>query len=135
MCASLADIAQRATHPLIEPQCSTNDDCDGVYCELDIFGARFYLEVVVLPCQNALSVLVEDSSRQVLYSSVFDRTETRLVQISGFSLPIEVRITPHDYSMDVQVIKKQYCNNWCVKKKQLKARNKLYLFLLCKKHK
>lgn len=112
MCASLADLAQQATHPLIEPRCSTNDLCDGIYCELDIFGSRYYLEIVVLPCQNALSILVEDSSRQVLYTSVFNRTETRSIQIGIFSLPTEVRITPYNYSMDIQVkkkIKKQYC--------------------------
>ena len=103
MCDSLADLAQRATHPLIEPQCSTNQRCDGVRCELDILGTVYFLETVVLPCQNALSLLVEDSSGGVLHSSVFNRSETRSLQIGIFSLPTEVVILHHEYSMDIQV--------------------------------
>ena len=103
MCSSLADLAQRATHPVIEPQCSTNERCDGVYCELDIFGAVYYLEVVILPCQNAISILVEDSSRQVLHTSVFNRNETRSISIGLIPLTTEVVIIPYEYSMDVRV--------------------------------
>jgi hypothetical protein len=103
MCSSLTDVAQQATHPGIEPECSTNDDCDGVYCELDILGARYYLEIIVLPCQNALDVLVEDSSRRVLHADVYDRNETRFFSIGIVPLSNEVIIIPYEYSMDVQV--------------------------------
>ena len=103
MCSSLADVAQVATHPVIEPECSTNDNCDGVYCELDILGLRFYLEVIVLPCQNALDVLVEGSSRQVLHSEIYNRNETRSFTIGIISMTVEVVIIPREYSMDVQV--------------------------------
>ena len=103
MCDSLADLAQRATHPSIEPECSTNERCDGVLCELDIFGTVYYLEIIVLPCQNALALLVEDSSGGVLHTSVFNRTETRSLSIGILSLPTEVVIDPREYSMDIQV--------------------------------
>ena len=103
MCSSLADVAQVATHPVIEPECSTNDNCDGVYCELDILGLRFYLEVIVLPCQNALDVLVEGSSRQVLHSEIYNQNETRSFTIGIISMMVEVVIIPREYSMDVQV--------------------------------
>ena len=104
MCDSLADAAEGATHPLIEPRCFTNERCDGVRCELDIFGTIYFLEVVILPCQNALALLVEDSSLQVLHTSVFNRTGTRNIQVGIVTVEAEVVIVPHDYSMDVQVI-------------------------------
>ena len=103
MCSSLTDVAQQATHPGIEPECSTNDACDGVYCELDIFGARYYLEIIVLPCRNAVDVLVENSARQVLHEDVYDRNETRSFFIGFIPVTIEAIIIPYEYSMDIQV--------------------------------
>ena len=105
MCDSLRDLADQATHPGIQPECSTNELCDGVRCEFDIFGAVYYLEIIVLPCQNAVSLLVEDSSRQVLHISVFNQTATRPIPIGFLTLQTEVFIVPHDYSMEVQVAK------------------------------
>ena len=103
MCDALGHLAEQATHPGVEPECSTNDLCNGVLCELNIIGAVYYLEIIVLPCQNAVSLLVEDSSRRVLHMSVFNQTATRPIPIGFLTLQTQVILVPHNYSMEVQV--------------------------------
>ena len=104
LCDSLADLAEQATHPLVEPECSTNELCNGVRCELDIFGSVYYLEIMIDSCESAVEVLVEDSQGQVLHSSTFNQTETKTLQIGSLSLPTEVVIVKHNYSMELQVL-------------------------------
>ena len=72
-------------------------------CELDIFGTVYYLEIVILPCRDVFSLLVEDSSRQVLHSSEFSQNATRPIQVGFFTLHSEVLIVKRNYSMDIQV--------------------------------
>ena len=104
MCEALTELADLATHPLLdEDDCMTNEACDGVRCELNVFGLVFYLEFVIESCIGAVNLLVEDSSGNVLHSSEFNQTDTRPIQVGPYTLQSEVIIENQDYSMEVQV--------------------------------
>ena len=103
MCTSLQDLADKAGGTAIEPSCQTNDQCDGVICELDIFGSVYYLESIILPCQYAVDVVVRDSQRQALFTSLYNRTETHTINLGIISTSLYVEIVPHLYSMEVSV--------------------------------
>ena len=108
MCQSLQDLAAQAvqvggTNFNIEPECQTNQECNGVVCELDIFGSVFYLETIILPCDYAVDVVVRDSERQAIFMSVYNRTEIHMISIGIFTTSLYVEIVPHPYSMEVSV--------------------------------
>ena len=103
MCESLSDLADVATHDALEPECSTNERCDGIRCEIDIIGFVYYIEIIVNSCDSSLSLLVEDSGRNVLHRSEFNQTATKPIQVGILSLQTEVTIVKHDYSMEVEV--------------------------------
>ena len=104
MCESLEDFASIIQSPF-EHDCVTNSDCNGIRCELDIFGNVFFIDAIVLPCivPPAIEVLVENSQREILSAVVFNRTDEKTIMILGTSLPLDVIIVHHEYSMDIQV--------------------------------
>ena len=93
---------------MVEHDCTANTDCDGMICELDVFGTVYYLETLLLSCEEppAVDVVVEDDEHKALFASQFNRTGTYELVISGFRLPLSVVIEHHDYSMDVEVCPK-----------------------------
>ena len=105
MCQSLQDLAAQAVQADIdiEPECQTNQECNGVVCELDIFGSVYYLESIILPCDYAVDVVVRDSQRQAIFMSVYNRTEIHMISIGIFTTSLYVEIVPHPYSMEVSV--------------------------------
>ena len=103
MCQSLQNLSTRAGGSDLEPECQTNPECNGIVCELDIFGSVFYLETIVLPCDYAVDVVIRDSQRQPTFMSVYNHTETHTISIGSFSAPLYVEIVPHPYSMEVYV--------------------------------
>ena len=103
MCQSLQNLSTRAGGSDFEPECQTNPECNGIVCELDIFGSVFYLETIVLPCDYAVDVVIRDSQRQPTFMSVYNRTEIHTVNIGSFSAPLYVEIVPRPYSMEVYV--------------------------------
>ena len=103
MCSSLQDLAAKAGGTEIEPECRTNNQCNGVICELDIIGSVYYIESIILPCQYAVDVVVRDSQRQAIFMSVYNRTETHSISIGILTTSLYVEIVRHAYSMEVSV--------------------------------
>jgi len=109
MCSSLETLATAAEsiHPSIESDCVTTRGCTGVRCGLVIATAfRYDIEMVVLPCDDALTFLIEDSAFGV---DVFQRrfngpTSVNVpITILVFTFQLEMTIEVGDYSMTVQV--------------------------------
>ena len=104
-CESLEGLAEEIDFPL-EHNCTTNEDCDGVRCEFDIFNTVYHLETVLLSCEDppALAMVVEDVNNQPLRVTNFSRTGVySLGMIRGFNVPLSIMMVHHPYSMDVEV--------------------------------
>ncbi len=106
MCSSLQALALRANdlHPQIESDCTTTRNCTGVRCAIHV-DVVYYVEVVVLPCNNAISFLVEDQYLDTLEADTFQGpgNATRVIVIAGFPFVVEVDIIVQPYSMITQV--------------------------------
>ena len=104
MCASLRSLATRIDSPL-EHDCVTigNPACNGVRCELDVFGSVFYVETIVLPCTNSVELVVRDSNMEAIHTDVFNKTEVRVIMVDILPLLVDVEITVKPYSMLVRV--------------------------------
>ena len=103
MCSSLQDLANKAGGTLIEPECFTNQQCNGVTCEVDIIGNVFYLESIILSCTYAVDVVVRNSQRQPLFMTVYNRTEAHVIGLGSISTNLYVEIVRYPYSMEVSV--------------------------------
>lgn len=109
MCSSLTSLATdtNGIHPLVETNCITTRDCTGVRCELSIngLGTSYYIEVVIIPCENAIEFLVEDQNLEALAADRFQGpgNTSMPISIAGFVFNAEVTIIVHPYSMTVQV--------------------------------
>ena len=104
MCSSLDDLAGLAVHSVVEPDCRTNTDCNGIRCELDFGILLYYVELVVLPCENATELVIEDRNLQPLHATNFtSQTGTQSFTINGLPLTARAVIEVFDYSMVVQV--------------------------------
>lgn len=103
MCDSLAVLAETADHHVFSPECATNEACDGIRCSLLVLGTTYYIEVIVLPCNNSAQVVVEDANLNHLESAVFAGNETRRLTVQGYPIDVTTVIIPREYSMEVQV--------------------------------
>ena len=103
-CQSLEELAEK-THSPLEHSCATNENCDGVRCELDVFDTVYYLESILLSCEEppAVDVVVENEQNEPLYAFQFNRTGSYDLVISGLELNVYAVIVHHAYSMDVAV--------------------------------
>ena len=103
-CESLRDLASVIQSP-IEHDCYNTSNCDGIRCELDIFGAVYYVEIVVLFCAKptAIEVLVEDESFQPLSESIFNETSQQVIMVAGVNVVIDATIIHHEYSIEIEV--------------------------------
>ena len=88
---------------MYEPFCNTNENCDGIRCQLRIVGSTFYVEIVVLPCENAIDLRVEDGSFAVLHTTRFTQSGLRTIVIRGISLQVNGTIIARDYSLLIGV--------------------------------
>ena len=104
MCDSLEEFASLIQSPF-EHDCSTNSNCSGIRCELDIFGNVFFIDANVLPCMvpPAIEVLIENAQHEIISATVFNRTEEKAIMVAGTSLPLDAVIIHRSYSMDIQV--------------------------------
>ena len=103
MCSSLQDLASRAGGTLIEPECHTNNRCDGMVCEIDVFGNIFFIETIILPCIYAVDVVIEDEQGQPTFMTVYNQTDTHVIDLGIFSTNLYVVIIRHAYSMEISV--------------------------------
>ena len=104
-CESLEGLAESIDAPL-EHDCMTNEDCDGVRCEFDLFGTVYHLETLLLSCEDppALALVVEDVDDQPLHVANISGTGVySLGVVRGFTVPLSVMMVHHPYSMDVTV--------------------------------
>ena len=104
MCESLEDLAD-IIHSPFEHDCSTTPNCDGVHCELDVFGNVFFIEAIALSCTNppAAEVIVQNSLGQNLFVGIFNRSEQRDIVILGTRITVDVIVVHRDYSVDIEV--------------------------------
>ena len=104
MCESLEDLADIIQSPF-EHDCSTTPNCDGVHCELDIFGLILYIETIVLPCANppALEVIVQNSQRQNIFGAIFNTSGQRDIVVLNTRMTVNSIIVHRSYSMDIEV--------------------------------
>ena len=108
MCESLQTLASESekVHPVYESNCQITQGCRGVRCQLDIAAFLVYfVELVVLPCDNAVEFLIEDVATSPVVEERFDgpTNETRVFSILGFPFTAQQIIEVNDYSMDIQV--------------------------------
>lgn len=103
MCRSLTDLADNVRQTSYIPSCVTNDDCNGVLCLVTIPSGRYYIEIVILPCDNAVELVVEDSNFAHLFSTVLNETGSQDLLIGGSTIGSNVVIIPGDYSMNFSV--------------------------------
>ena len=103
-CQSLQDLASVIQSP-IEHDCYNTSTCDGIRCELDVFGAVYYVEIVVLSCAEptAFEVLVEDDAFQPLSVSIFNKTSQEIITVDGVDIVIDSTIIHHEYSVEIEV--------------------------------
>ena len=103
-CESLEELAKNTESP-IEHDCETNELCNGVRCELDVFGTVYHVETILLSCEKppALDVVVEDELNNPLYAAIFNESGLYWIEVSGRLLPLYATIEHRDYSMDVEV--------------------------------
>lgn len=106
-CQSLQDLAALVESP-VEHDCNNNSRCDGVRCELDIFGEIFFVEVVVLSCAQpvAMEVLVEvreeDNTFRPLSTFIYDQDLEGVLVIEGVEINIDGTIIHNEYSIEVE---------------------------------
>ena len=108
MCESVQSLASKAenVHPIVESNCLTTQDCKGVRCQLNFAGLLVYfVELVVLPCENAVEFLIEDIATTPVVEERFDgpTNDTRMFSLLGFQFTAQQIIKVNDYSMDIQV--------------------------------
>ena len=103
MCNSLQELAGNATHTVVVPSCATNQDCDGVRCTLQELGFTFHIELIVLPCDYAIQLVVQDGELSTIFSAVFNETGRRRLVILGVSIWVDAVIVARDFTMDVSV--------------------------------
>ena len=103
-CQSLEELADKIHSPL-EHDCATNEDCDGVRCELDVFGTTYHIETILLSCDDppGLETVIEDENNVPLRVLNFDRTAMGTINIGGLEVPAYGVIEHHPYSIDIQV--------------------------------
>ena len=103
MCESLTDLAVSSHPSFLIPSCSTNDPCDGVRCEVFTGGDTYYIEGVILPCESAVELIVEDEDLEQIFSTRFNESGRRDIVIAGFPITVNSSIIPREYSMDIAV--------------------------------
>ena len=104
-CESLEGLAESIDVPL-EHDCMTNEDCDGVRCEFNLFGTVYHLETLLLSCEDppALAMVMEGVNDQPLRVINISRTGVySMGVVRGFTVPLSVMMVHHPYSMDVTV--------------------------------
>ena len=82
---------------------TVNDECNGIQAEVGIIFYTYYLEVVVLPCDKAVEIVIEDDSKEPLYIAIYNKSESQTVDAGGYYIDITVVIIPSEYTMDVSV--------------------------------
>ena len=104
LCSSVEELAEKIHSPA-EHDCSATPTCDGVTCELEVFGNTLTLETDVLSCTTppAFDVIVKDSSGTPIYTGVYDDNSTGTINIAGFVLPISVLLIQRPYSIEIEV--------------------------------
>lgn len=105
-------LASNTGHKFFITSCSTNEACDGVRCRVDIDADVFYIENVILPCENSSELVVEDSNLMSLYTTVFNETGRKPLVIRGLTIYVDAVINPRAYAMDVSV-SVMWCPSHC----------------------
>ncbi len=57
----------------------------------------------MLPCDNAIELVVEDEALMPRHTSIFNKTGRGLIVIGSTSIHVDTVIEPRDYAMDVAV--------------------------------
>ena len=92
-------------HSPIEHDCTANDDCDGVLCVADISSDTYFLEFLILSCEDppALDILLKDSDGNALFSAVVTDTYYGTLPAGDFVIVLQANVVHYNYSMDIQV--------------------------------
>ena len=106
-CESLHDLASIIHSPL-EHDCvvlNSSSHCDGVRCELDYVGTVYYLELIVLSCEDppAVEFAIEDSDLNPLYEAVFNKTGTTNFNVANPPVIFNGTLVQYNHSIDVEV--------------------------------
>ena len=106
MCESLRDLAANTMHSFLVPTCLANqntDNCTGVRCNVFTLGGVYYIEGVVLPCDNAVELIVENSNLDPIFTTVFNESGHRPLVIDGYMIEVNSTIIAQEYSLQVAV--------------------------------
>ena len=115
MCSSLSDLATQSGHTVIEPECLTNQQCNGVICQMNLFHNVFYFENIILPCNYAINVIIQDAQFQPTYVTFYNRTESQPILLGFFPMTLYVEILRLTYSMEISVSYSYQLVTLCIK--------------------
>ena len=115
MCSSLSDLATQSGHTVIEPECLTNQQCNGVICQMNLFHNVFYFENIILPCNYAINVIIQDAQFQPTYVTFYNRTESQPILVGFFPMTLYVEILRLTYSMEISVSYSYQLITLCIK--------------------
>ena len=103
-CQSLQELADKIQSP-VEHDCVTNENCNGVRCELDIFGTVYHIENILLSCDDppGFETVIEDENNMPLRVIKYDSTGRTTINIAGVDLEAYAVIEHHTYSIDLHV--------------------------------
>lgn len=110
MCRSLEDLADSTSDSIFVSSCATNQNCDGIRCEVHVLSTTNYAEIVILPCDNAVELIVEDENFQHLHTTIINETGSRYLIIGNALIRSDVVIIPGDYSMNISVSLEMKCH-------------------------
>ena len=71
-------------------------------------GGMYFVEGVILPCDNAVDIVVEDSDLDPIFMTIFNESDWRQLNINGYMVWVNSTIVQREYSMDIAVSWKDY---------------------------
>lgn len=104
MCQSLQSIASNFLSSGINPlfasfqhNCSNNDDCSGITCNIQFSGSGTTLLITVDPCSESLLLTI--ASQNIL----INQTEDKALSLGSTSITIHAILINANYSMNISV--------------------------------
>ena len=68
-----------------------------------LIDGTYYIENIILPCVNAVELVVRNGDQDVIFLTVFNETGRHPLVINGLMLYVDVIINVYNYSMDYAV--------------------------------
>ncbi len=103
-CQTFEDLAANTQSP-VEHGCQVVENCRGQECELDVFGAIYYIDFFVDPCGGDVLIeyVIKNAEKEAIFESAYNETTSSTIEIQGVLIPIVQILVRHDYSIELEV--------------------------------